>query len=78
MTITRPLFNDTDVVDAIATYLGTSQEWSGAECLEVIAELIATVRPHPGDIDDEDYPDAFAAATGRSIREGYDMRRPDE
>lgn len=56
---------DRDVVDALATYLGTNETWSGADMLEVIAQLIGTVRPHPGDAADT-YVQQFATDTGRA------------
>lgn len=57
---TRPLartnglrqgLTDTDVVDAIALGLGTQSEWSGADTLEWIADVIGKVREHPGSVE---------------------------
>ena len=39
---------DTNIVNAIALMLGTHREWSGADFLEEIANLISLVREHPG------------------------------
>jgi len=41
---------DAAVLDAIAWTLAVSPDWS-AEKLAVIADLIGTVRPHPGELD---------------------------
>ncbi len=46
---------DTAVLDAIAWTLAVSPDWSADE-LTVIADLIGTVRPHPGELD-PDAPD---------------------
>lgn len=64
---------DEYVVDAIATYLGTWSEWSGADALEAIADLIGRVRPHPGNVPAEIYAQAFANYTDRRIDPNYDM-----
>lgn len=53
---------DQQVLDAIATLLGTSRAWN-ADTLTDIANLIGQVRPHPGDA--PNYADDFHAATGR-------------
>lgn len=63
----RDVLTDTAIVDAIAAYLGTQESWSGADALDVIADLIGRVRPHPGQVHAEDYADEFAAATGRRV-----------
>lgn len=57
--------NNRDVmaIDKIAIMLGTRAEWSGADMLESIANIIGTVRPHPGDSADT-YLDDFAAVRG--------------
>lgn len=60
---TGPL-TDTDVVDAIALGLGTKSQWSGADELEWIAEVVGRVRPHPGNSDPRPYRAAFAAQRG--------------
>lgn len=58
--------NDQIVIDRIATLLGTSEEWSGADMLEFIADLIGDVRPHPGGCAaGAEYQELFRAATGR-------------
>lgn len=57
--------NDQVVIDRIATLLGTSEEWSGADMLESIANLISDVRPHPGNCEAGAYQELFRAATGR-------------
>ncbi len=41
---------DRAVLDAIAWTLAVSPDWSADE-LTVIADLIGTVRPHPGELD---------------------------
>lgn len=64
---------DQDVVDSIATMLGTNPRWSGADDLEAIANLIGKVRPHPGDNRPADYRAKFHAATGRPVNVAYDM-----
>lgn len=46
---------DTDVVNAIALGLGTKSEWSGADDLEWIADVISQVREHPGDAEPAGY-----------------------
>ena len=46
---------DTAVLDAIAWTLAVSPDWSADE-LTVIADLIGTVRPHPGELN-PDAPD---------------------
>jgi hypothetical protein len=70
--------SDQFVVDALAAYLGTQEEWNGADCLEVIADLIGTVRPHPGG--ESDYRPIFRKATGRDVPSAWDMgdRTPEE
>lgn len=69
--------DDTDVVDAIATYLGTQAEWSGADALEVIADLVGTVRPHPGDVPYDEYLAELTKVTGRPVLANFDMSRED-
>ncbi|WP_434598352.1 hypothetical protein [Streptomyces sp. A5-4] len=51
---------DTDAVDAIALGLGTSPDWSGANALDWIADVIGKVRNHPGGGDPRKYQDEFA------------------
>jgi hypothetical protein len=51
---------DTDVVDTIALMLGTSPEWTGAQDLERIADIIGAVRPHPGNLGPFEYRREFA------------------
>ncbi|MGC4939377.1 hypothetical protein [Kribbella sp. DT2] len=55
---------DTDVVDAIALGLGTKPKWRGADELTWIANAIANVRPHPGDIDPVEYYEDFTGQSG--------------
>lgn len=63
--------NDTDAIDAIATLLGTAEQWDW-EDLETIAGIIGAVRPHPGSgRHHPDYAGFFEAATGRPVPEGY-------
>ena len=65
--------SDRDTLDAIATLLGTSAEWNGADMLEDIANLIGkTDRPHPGD-KAETYLQEFAQATGRTCPGEWDF-----
>ena len=62
---------DRTVVDAIALYLGTRSSWSGSDALDVIADLIGEVRPHPGDTS-RPYLDAFQASRAVDPRtEGF-------
>lgn len=62
------LTEDTDVLDKIAALLGSPEDWDGAaDFLEDIANLIGTVRPHPGDNPAGDYAEAFEAETGRKM-----------
>ena len=57
--------NDEQAIDAIATLLGTSADWS-ADHTEAIANIIGRVRPHPGCYEYSDsYTFAFVRATGR-------------
>lgn len=65
------------VIDAIATMLGTSPEWS-SEYLEDIANLIGVVRPHPGDKTPAQYRQEFREATGREVPAAFDMDEGDE
>jgi hypothetical protein len=58
------LVRDQWAIDKIAVGLGTRTEWPGAETLEWIANVIGTVRPHPGDAAPR-YRAEFEAATGR-------------
>jgi hypothetical protein len=69
---------DTRVVDAIATYLGTAERWDGADALDVIADLIGEVRPHPGATPVHLYAERFKEATGREVLPEYEpfVERP--
>jgi hypothetical protein len=58
---------DRDIVDSIAALLGTAEKWRGADFLEVIADLIGQVRPHPGRGDANEYAERFERATGRRV-----------
>lgn len=53
---------DAEVVDAIALGLGTKDEWSGADELEWIAETLAKVREHPGNLEPPQYLERFTKA----------------
>ncbi|WP_424863083.1 hypothetical protein [Streptomyces sp. MMS24-I29] len=55
---------DTDIVDAIALGLGTNPNWSGATELNRIADLIGTVRKHPGDVDPVEYYEHYTVESG--------------
>jgi hypothetical protein len=59
---------DQRAVDVIACGLGTKSEWS-SEDLEWIADVIASVRPHPGDTEPPRYYIDFAEATGRKVED---------
>lgn len=63
--------DDQQAIDIIATILGTSETWSGADFLELIANVIGEVRPHPGGAF-ETYRADFLAATGREVVARYD------
>lgn len=63
---------DRDVLDYMATYLGTLREWPGADALEVLADLIGRVRPHPGG-DDATFRREFVEVTGREIPADWDQ-----
>jgi len=65
-------WTDRDVVDAMATYLGTLREWSGADALEVLADLLGRVRPHPGG-DDATFRREFPELTGRDLPAAWDQ-----
>lgn len=68
---------DTDAVDAIATYLGTSPEWSGADALDTIADVLGSVRPSVG-MDPAEFRRAFRAATGRAVPASFDMAEDED
>lgn len=69
---------DRSAVDAIAALLGTPADWSSpADFLDDVAEIIARVRPHPGNTDSQGYASAFRAATGRSVPARWNYT-PDE
>ena len=71
--MSRP--TDTYVVDALATMLGTADEWrSAADYLEAIADLVGQVRPHPGASDGAVYAVCFRQATGRDVVAAFDTR----
>lgn len=69
------LIGDMHAIDKIATLLGTSSDWSGADYLEIIAGIIAGVRPNPGSNDGDGYAVDFFNATGREVNAKYDERR---
>ncbi|MBN6754336.1 hypothetical protein JRG18_12580 [Kocuria palustris] len=55
------------MIDGIASLLA-APEWSGAQMLEIIAEAIGRVRPHPGAYPDrEAYSVVFTNETGRLL-----------
>ena len=56
-----PEWTDKAVVDAIALCLGTAEEWQPHH-LDVVAELVGYVRPHPGDIPHDEYEQALREA----------------
>lgn len=60
----RGKVTDTDVVDAIALGLGTKPDWKGLDELKWIANAIAKVRPHPGDVDPVEYYEGFTGHSG--------------
>jgi hypothetical protein len=66
---------DQQVVDLIAGLLGTNPEWSGAEFLEWIGDVIGTARPHPGDTTPHAYRRDFQNATGRPLPFPFDQDR---
>lgn len=60
---------DQQAIDKIADILA-EPEWSGADFLEWIADVIGTVRPHPGGYPTRKaYAKVFAEATGRDVIE---------
>src|SRR5699024_253497 len=63
-TVLRAAKRDRDALDKIAVGLGTKPEWDAAE-LEWIADVVSSVRPHPGD--EPDYETLFAASPGRQL-----------
>ena len=63
---------DTFVLDAIATLMGTSDDWNGGDICEAVADLIgATNRPHPGVGEGVEYAGRFFASTGRPLIAAY-------
>ena len=59
-------------LDRLALHLGTSAQWDGADCLEVVANMVgASGRPHPGSGD----PDAYLVkiAQAQADRAGSDQ-----
>jgi hypothetical protein len=78
MTKIKTTTADRQALDAIATLLGTSADWSpGSEFLEDIANIIGSVRPHPGDSADT-YRSNFHAATGRNVPAKWDFTPDDK
>lgn len=64
--------SDQLAVDSIAALLGTNAEWrSAASYLEDIANIVGTVRPHPGDRA-ATYRQDFREATGRDLPSAWD------
>lgn len=72
------LVADMWAIDKIATLLGTSSEWKGADYLQWIADIIGSVRPHPGDNDGDGYAIDFRNATGRDVVLDFDERQTHE
>lgn len=71
MSETIERLEDRDAIDAIATLLGTSSQWSSAaDYLEDIANIIGKVRPHPGDNADT-YAQTFELETGRPVPQNW-------
>jgi len=66
--------DDTLAIDKIATLLGTSDDWKGADYLEMIAGIVGSVRPHPGNLDGNAYAEVFRQVTGREVNAKYDER----
>jgi hypothetical protein len=62
--MTTPM-TDQRAIDVIACGLGTKTEWSSEE-LEWIADVIGSVRPHPGDTTPPRFYIDFTEATGRT------------
>ena len=68
------LVGDMWAIDKIATLLGTADDWRGADFLEMIADVIGIVRPHPGESDGEQYVVRFIDKTYRNIHPDFDQR----
>ena len=68
------LIGDMWAIDKIATLLGTSDDWSGADYLDMIAEIVGIVRPHPAG-DGHAYATTFHRKTNRNIFPDFDQRR---
>lgn len=65
-------YPDQYALDCLATLLGTSSEWSSAaDYLESVADLVGTVRPHPGNYDADVYARVFHERTGRTAPESW-------
>jgi hypothetical protein len=65
---------DRDAIDQIADLL-CDPEWSTAH-IEWVADIVGTVRPHPGGHETRDeYADLFSAATGRDVIERGEVYR---
>lgn len=66
-------WTDERALDAIATLLGTSPDWS-ADTLEDIADVVGQMRPHPGDgnFGDSTYADKFLRRLERPVPPLYD------
>lgn len=69
------MVGDQRAIDAIATTLGTAERWN-ADQLESIANIVGTVRPHPGG--EQDYRPLFSDATGRNVVARYDRGDRDD
>jgi hypothetical protein len=71
------MLRDERAIDKIATLLGTAEVWR-VDYLEIVADIIGTVRPHPGGNDGNGYAIDFHNATGRDVVAEYDMQQPAE
>lgn len=69
-----PHSTDSEIIDCIATLLGTAEEWSSpADFLDDIATLTSQVRPHPGEGDASEYAERFERATGRPVNQVWNQ-----
>jgi hypothetical protein len=65
---------EAEALDAIATMLGTAQEWYPAsDFLDGIVGVINEVRPNVGTAAGEDYKQMFLTAMHREVLPAYDM-----
>jgi len=74
--VPRAVTRDRDALDALAAALGTPPNWDGgADYLDTVANIVGSVRPHPGAYEDG-YREVFKAETGRDLPAAFD--RTDE